>query len=61
MPHTRTGKKLEIPVKRIMQGAAVDTVADPGAVDTPDLLHYFASYRVARLNARRPGTPAGDA
>jgi acetoacetyl-CoA synthetase len=33
IPHTRTGKKLEVPVKRLIQGAALESVVDPGAVD----------------------------
>ncbi|MHB1928107.1 MAG: acetoacetate--CoA ligase, partial [Acidimicrobiales bacterium] len=38
VPHTRTGKKLEVPIKRVLQGAPVDSVLDPGAVDDPLLL-----------------------
>lgn len=33
IPHTRTGKKLEVPIKRLIQGASLDTVVDPGSVD----------------------------
>jgi acetoacetyl-CoA synthetase len=33
IPHTHTGKKLEVPVKRILQGAPMESVVDPGAVD----------------------------
>ena len=42
IPHTRTGKKLELPVKRLLQGAEVEQVAKPGAVDDPALLDVFA-------------------
>jgi acetoacetyl-CoA synthetase len=42
VPHTRTGKKLEVPVKRILQGAAPAQVANPEAVDDPALLERFA-------------------
>jgi acetoacetyl-CoA synthetase len=45
IPHTRTGKKLEIPVKRILQGGDPGQVMDPGAVDNPDALWRFASYQ----------------
>lgn len=41
IPHTRTGKKLEIPVKRLLQGAALNDVTKPGAVDHPELLDIF--------------------
>jgi len=45
IPHTRTGKKLEIPVKRILQGGDPSQVMDAGAVDNPDALQWFAAYQ----------------
>ena len=45
IPHTRTGKKLEIPVKRILQGADPRQDIEAGAVDTPDALRWFAAYQ----------------
>jgi acyl-coenzyme A synthetase/AMP-(fatty) acid ligase len=45
IPHTRTGKKLEIPVKRILQGGDPRQILDPGAVDNPDALAWFAAYQ----------------
>ncbi|MEU3615122.1 acetoacetate--CoA ligase [Streptomyces sp. NPDC006872] len=48
IPHTRTGKKLEVPVKRLLQGAPVDQVVDPAAVDAPELVDHYA-----RLGAER--------
>ncbi|MEV5956090.1 acetoacetate--CoA ligase [Streptomyces sp. NPDC051987] len=48
LPHTKTGKKLEVPVKRLLQGTAVEQVIHPGAVDNPELIGYFA-----RLGAER--------
>jgi acetoacetyl-CoA synthetase len=33
LPHTKTGKRLEVPVKRLLQGADPDRVIDRGAVD----------------------------
>jgi acetoacetyl-CoA synthetase len=41
IPHTRTGKKLEVPIKRILQGATVAEAVDAGAVDDPGLLPHF--------------------
>ena len=38
IPHTRTGKKLEVPVKRLLMGQPLDTVVDPGAMDDIDAL-----------------------
>ncbi|WP_350247561.1 acetoacetate--CoA ligase [Rhodococcus sp. D-6] len=48
LPHTRTGKKLEVPVKRILQGADPTTVVAPQAVDDPAALARFTEYRRAR-------------
>jgi acyl-coenzyme A synthetase/AMP-(fatty) acid ligase len=45
IPHTRTGKKLEIPVKRILQGADPRQVVEAGAVDSPAALRWFAAYQ----------------
>ena len=44
IPHTRTGKKLEVPLKRIFQGADARRTVDRSAVDDPDLLDWFASH-----------------
>jgi acetoacetyl-CoA synthetase len=43
IPHTRTGKKLEIPVKRVLQGGDPRQVMDAGAVENPDSLLWFAA------------------
>jgi len=47
VPHTRTGKKLEVPIKRLLQGDAAHVV-DPNAVDEPGLLDWFAAFGAAR-------------
>jgi acetoacetyl-CoA synthetase len=44
IPRTLTGKKLEIPVKRILLGAAPGDAVDLGAVDQPSLLDQFVAY-----------------
>jgi acetoacetyl-CoA synthetase len=41
IPHTRTGKKLEVPVKRILGGARVEDVLSLDAVDDPAALEPF--------------------
>ncbi|WP_416980526.1 acetoacetate--CoA ligase [Streptomyces sp. T028] len=48
VPHTRTGKKLEVPVKRLLQGAPVEEVVNPATVDNPELIDHYA-----RLGAER--------
>jgi acetoacetyl-CoA synthetase len=48
IPHTRTGKKLEVPVKRLLQGADVHEVLDPSSVDAPEVLGFFARFAADR-------------
>ncbi|NUR04757.1 MAG: acetoacetate--CoA ligase [Streptomyces sp.] len=52
VPHTRTGKKLEVPVKRLLQGVPVEQVVNPAAVDAPDLVHYYARLGEERRKSR---------
>jgi acetoacetyl-CoA synthetase len=51
IPRTRTGKRLEVPVKRILQGAAVDDVVSRSAVDDPTLLDYYQQLAAERAAA----------
>ncbi len=44
IPRTMTGKRLEIPVKRILLGAAPAQVVSAAAVDDPGLLDGFTEY-----------------
>ncbi len=44
LPRTMTGKRLEIPIKRILLGAHPDDVVSASAVDHPELLPVFAEY-----------------
>ncbi|WP_020105681.1 acetoacetate--CoA ligase [Nocardia sp. 348MFTsu5.1] len=48
IPRTLTGKKLEIPVKRILQGSAPADVASAGAVDDPGALDWFAQWNASQ-------------
>ncbi|MFF0632592.1 acetoacetate--CoA ligase [Nocardia sp. NPDC004151] len=45
IPHTRTGKKLEVPIKKLFQGAEAATVVAPTAVDVPELLDWYAAQK----------------
>jgi acetoacetyl-CoA synthetase len=42
IPHTRTGKKLEVPIKKLFQGADATRVVERSAVDDPALLDWYA-------------------
>ncbi|MDQ2725367.1 MAG: acetoacetate--CoA ligase [Actinomycetota bacterium] len=48
LPHTRTGKKLEVPIKRILAGAAVEDACQLAAVDDPDRVRFFADLAARR-------------
>ncbi|MFF9040762.1 acetoacetate--CoA ligase [Streptomyces sp. NPDC014892] len=52
IPHTRTGKKLEVPVKRLLQGAPVEQVVNPAAVDAPELIAHYADLGEERRKGR---------
>ncbi|MGW8329809.1 acetoacetate--CoA ligase [Streptomyces sp. NPDC055897] len=41
VPHTLTGKRIEVPVKRLLQGTALDKAVNPGSVDNLDLLRFY--------------------
>jgi acetoacetyl-CoA synthetase len=41
IPRTLSGKKLEVPVRKILQGTPVADAADPDALANPEVLGYF--------------------
>lgn len=51
VPKTLSGKKLEIPVKRILQGAPVDQSASVGSLADPTSLEPYVDYAKSRLQA----------
>ncbi|MGA4544531.1 acetoacetate--CoA ligase [Uniformispora flossi] len=42
VPHTLTGKRIEIPVKKLLQGKSLDTAVNPGSVDDMEILGFYA-------------------
>ena len=44
VPHTRTGKRLEIPVKRLLTGADPATAVNLGTVDDPTSIQWFIDF-----------------
>jgi acetoacetyl-CoA synthetase len=52
IPHTATGKKLEVPLKRIAQGVAVDRALNLGSVDSPDAVRWFVEHLADRATQR---------
>ena len=55
IPHTLTGKRLEVPVKRLIQGFAPEQAVNAGVVDRPDVLEFFID-----LGRRRRGKLTGE-
>lgn len=51
IPHTTTGKKLEVPIKRIFQGVAPEKALNLGAVDSPDAVGWFVDLAARRASA----------
>jgi acetoacetyl-CoA synthetase len=50
VPHTLTGKRIEVPVKRLLQGAPLASSVNPGSVDDLEVLRFYE-----RLAAERGG------
>jgi acetoacetyl-CoA synthetase len=44
IPHTLTGKKMEVPVRRILMGASPDRVLNRNAMANPTTLDFFVAY-----------------
>ncbi|HZG04129.1 MAG TPA: acetoacetate--CoA ligase [Streptomyces sp.] len=51
VPHTLTGKRLEVPVKRLLQGADLDKAVNPGSVDNVELLRFYEGLARERLTS----------
>jgi acetoacetyl-CoA synthetase len=57
IPRTLSGKKLEVPVRRILLGTPVADAADPDALANPEVLGYFAPSDAP--SAASSGPPSG--
>ena len=44
IPYTLTGKKLEVPIRRILMGVNPDKAANRAALMNPTALDYFVEY-----------------
>lgn len=53
IPHTRTGKRLEIPIKRLFQGADPAAIVDPQSVDDSETLQWYIDLATARLDSTK--------
>ncbi|HEY8984903.1 MAG TPA: acetoacetate--CoA ligase, partial [Streptomyces sp.] len=41
IPHTLTGKRIEVPVKRLLQGTPLEKAVNPGSIDDLSLLDFY--------------------
>ncbi|GIO27227.1 acetoacetate--CoA ligase [Ornithinibacillus bavariensis] len=49
LPKTLNGKKIEIPVKKILMGKPIEQVANKGSLSNPKSLHYFEQFAKEKL------------
>lgn len=48
VPHTLSGKRMEVPVKKLMAGRPLEKAANIASVDDPDTLHWYARFAADR-------------
>ena len=44
IPHTLSGKKLEVPIKKLLAGVSVDKAVNVASVDDPKVLRWYAQF-----------------
>ncbi len=61
VPRTLSGKKLELPVKRILLGASAERVANPDSMSNPHTIAYFVAFAERMQASEASGGPSGGA
>jgi len=59
IPRTLSGKKMELPIKKLLLGKAMGEVASPGAMANPEIITWYQEFARQRDTADR--SPAGAA
>ncbi|MGW4525027.1 acetoacetate--CoA ligase [Amycolatopsis sp. NPDC004378] len=49
VPHTLSGKRLEVPIKKLLSGKAVEQAVNLASVDDPDALRWYARFAEQRV------------
>ncbi|TQS41198.1 acetoacetate--CoA ligase [Cryptosporangium phraense] len=49
VPHTLTGKRLEVPIKKLLRGTPLAQAANPASVDDPEVLRWYERFASDRL------------
>lgn len=57
IPMTVTGKKMEVPIRRILTGTPVETAVNKESMANPEVLDAFLAYAAARLSSPDGGDP----
>jgi acetoacetyl-CoA synthetase len=47
IPRTLTGKKMELPIKKLMLGHALEKIANPDAMANAECLPFYAAFAKA--------------
>jgi acetoacetyl-CoA synthetase len=55
VPRTLSGKKQEVPIKRLLQGHAAAKIINRDAMMNPDALDWFVAFQARRAGAARAG------
>ena len=50
VPHTLTGKRLEVPIKKLLAGRPLEKAVNIASVDDPDVLRWYAEFAGRRLH-----------
>ena len=48
VPHTLSGKRLEVPIKKLLRGTPLEKAANSASVDDPDALRWYARFAADR-------------
>lgn len=51
VPHTLSGKRLEVPIKKLLTGKELEKAANIDSVDDPDALRWYARFAADRLDS----------
>jgi acetoacetyl-CoA synthetase len=52
VPYTLTGKKMEIPIRKLLMGQSVETSVNLGSMRNPEVVDWYASFADARRRAK---------
>ena len=44
IPRTLTGKKMELPIKKLLLGMPLEKIANPDAMSNPGALAFYAAF-----------------